>query len=772
VAQLLEQVRQRSLEAQQNQDIPFEQIVERVDPVRTMSHSPLFQVLFAWQSAPRGDLELPGLELAPIPGTAEGAAAKFDLSLTLSEADGRIAGALIFATSLYERATMERYLGYLQRVLRQMVADDGQTIDRLSLLPDAERRLVADEWNAAVSYPADACIHARFEAQVERTPGSKAVVFEDESLTYADLNARANRLAHHLRSLGVGPDAPVAICVERSLEMVVGLLAVLKAGGGYVPLDPAYPEDRLRYTLDDARPVLLLTEASLLGRFAYAGLPVVAMDADAPSWADRPATNPRVAGLSAGHLAYVIYTSGSTGRPKGVMVPHANVARLFAATDAWFGFGTDDVWTLFHSFAFDFSVWEIWGALLHGGRLVVVPRETARSPEDFYGLLCREGVTVLNQTPSAFRQLIAAQQASTSEHSLRTVVFGGEALELATLRPWFERNDDRRTQLVNMYGITETTVHVTYRPIVAADAERAGASPIGVRIPDLMTYVLDPRGEPVPIGVTGELYVGGAGAARGYLGRPGLTAERFVPDAFGAEPGARLYRTGDLGRWLADGTIEYLGRNDHQVKIRGVRIELGEIEARLAEHASIREAVVLARGDASGDKRLVAYCVAGEALDVDALRAHMGERLPDYMVPAAYVRLEAMPLTPNGKLDPKALPDPDGDAYARRGYEAPVDETEEALAEIWAEVLGVERVGRLDNFFELGGHSLLVIHLIERMRQRGLHAEVRALFVAPTLAALALALGEAAWSVEVPANLIPATAGTQDAEAEEMEFIV
>jgi amino acid adenylation domain-containing protein len=650
-------------------------------------------------------------------------------------------------------ALMNRALEVLVEALE---TSPGREIGTLDVLPRAERRRVVEEWNATdAEYPADACLHELFEAQAERTPGAAAVTFAGEELSYAGLNARANRLAHHLTARGVGPDARVAICVERGMEMVVALLAVLKAGGGYVPLDPGYPEDRLRYTLADSRPLLLLTQAALRERFADLDLPVLALDEDAPAWADLPETNPERADVGPAHLAYVIYTSGSTGQPKGVMVEHRNVARLFTATDAWFGFGTGDVWTLFHSFAFDFSVWEIWGALLYGGRLVVVPRETARSPEEFYALLCREGVTVLNQTPSAFRQLIAAQQAVGGEHALRCVVFGGEALEPATLKPWFERNDERRTRLVNMYGITETTVHVTYRPIERADTERAGPSPIGVRIPDLKTYILDARGEPVPVGVTGELYVGGAGVARGYLDRPELTAERFVRDPFSADPQARLYRTGDLGRWLADGTIEYLGRNDHQVKIRGFRIELGEIEARLAEHPGVREAVVLAREGEGAGRQLVAWYVGPAPLVVAELRAHLAARLPEYMVPAAYVHLEALPLTPNGKVDRRALPSPEGAAYARRGDEAPLGEVETAVAEIWAEVLGVEKVGRHDHFFELGGHSLLAVRLIERMRQRGLHVEVRTLFTTPILREFAAAAGAESGEVAIPPSAIP-----------------
>ncbi|WP_143518197.1 condensation domain-containing protein, partial [Pseudomonas syringae] len=412
----------------------------------------------------------------------------------------------------------------------------------------------------------------------------------------------------------------------------------------------------------------------------------------------------------------------------------------------------------FHSFAFDFSVWEIWGALLHGGRLLIVPQLVSRSPEDFYNLLCSAGVTVLNQTPSAFRQLIAAQAENTQAHSLRQVIFGGEALETAMLKPWYARQANAGTQLVNMYGITETTVHVTYYPLQPEDAQRLGASPIGRRIPDLQLYVLDARGEPVPVGVVGELYVGGAGVARGYLNREALTAERFLDNPFSHAADARMYRTGDLGRWLADGSLEYLGRNDEQVKIRGFRIELGEIEARLAECPDVRDAVVLCREDVPGDKRLVAYVTAQQPeslLDIESLREHLQSALPEHMVPAAYVQLDELPLTANGKLDRRALPVPDRSALASRGYAAPENDTEMAIARIWQDLLQLEQVGRHDNFFELGGHSLLAVKLIERMRQIDLVADVRVLFSQPTLSALAAAVGGKG-AVEVPANLIPA----------------
>ncbi|POP89713.1 amino acid adenylation domain-containing protein, partial [Pseudomonas syringae] len=412
--------------------------------------------------------------------------------------------------------------------------------------------------------------------------------------------------------------------VERDPAMIIGLLGILKSGAGYVPLDPAYPPERLAYTLGDSTPVALLSQQSVQQALPVSQVPVIYLD-DA-GLQDESVDNPQIS-VKPDDLAYVIYTSGSTGLPKGVMVEHRNVARLFSATEDWFGFNEQDVWALFHSFAFDFSVWEIWGALLHGGRLLIVPQLVSRSPEDFYNLLCNAAVTVLNQTPSAFRQLITAQGENEQAHSLRQVIFGGEALETAMLKPWYARNVNAGTQLVNMYGITETTVHVTYYPLQPEDAKRVGASPIGTRIPDLQLYLLDTCGEPVPVpvGVVGELYVGGAGVARGYLNREALTAERFLDNPFSTVPGTRLYRTGDLGRWLADGTLEYLGRNDEQVKIRGFRIELGEIEARLAEYPDVRDAVVLCREDVPGDKRLVAYVTTlhpESLLDIETLREH------------------------------------------------------------------------------------------------------------------------------------------------------
>ncbi|CRM72101.1 non-ribosomal peptide synthetase [Pseudomonas sp. 58 R 3] len=640
-------------------------------------------------------------------------------------------------------------------VLEQALENAERTVSEFSLITETDHALM-QHWNAgAGTYPSHETIHALFEAQAASRPDATALMFEGLRLSYGDLNRRANQVAHRLLSLGVRPDDRVAICVERGLEMIVGLLGILKAGAGYVPIDPAYPQERISYTLQDSAPVAVLVQQATHALVAELSVPVI--DLDSAGLQVESVMNPQVPGLTSASLAYVIYTSGSTGQPKGVMIEHRNVARLFSATEAWFDFNDQDVWALFHSFAFDFSVWEIWGALIHGGQLLIVPQLTSRAPDACYALLCSAGVTVLNQTPSAFRSLIAAQGQSELKHSLRQVIFGGEALEPGILKPWYARMANAGTQLVNMYGITETTVHVTYRALAAADACRVGTSLIGGRIPDLRVYILDAQGQPVPHGVEGELYVGGAGVARGYLNRPELNAERFLNDPFDGTAGARMYRTGDLGRWLADGSIDYLGRNDDQVKIRGFRIELGEIEARLAACDGVREAVVIAREDAPGDKRLVAYLIACEGAEPSAgeLRTQLLASLADYMVPSAFVVLERLPLTTNGKLDRKALPAPDTEAYARREYAAPQGELETTLARLWSELLGVERVGRHDQFFELGGHSLLAVKLIERMRQVGLNADVGVLFGQPTLVALAAAAGSR-HQVHVPANAIPA----------------
>ncbi|HEX2093536.1 MAG TPA: amino acid adenylation domain-containing protein, partial [Longimicrobiaceae bacterium] len=748
VGELLERVRERALSAQQNQDIPFEQVVEGVQPVRSLAHSPLFQVMFAWQNAPGGEPELPGLALAGVSRGAQQASAKYDLSLSLGESGGRIVGGLVYATSLFERATAERHLGYLRQVLEAMAAGPERGIAGLEMLPEAERRQVVEVWNAtAAPYPADLCIHELFEVQVERAPGAVALVFGGEQqVSYAELNARANRLAHHLRALGVGPDVRVGLCVERSVEMIVGVLAVLKAGGAYVPLDPEYPPERLTYMLQDSVPAVLLTQGVLAGRFEALAVPVLALDMHASTWAEQPERNPPRADLTPGCLAYVIYTSGSTGTPKGVMVEHRGASNLVAAQVRAFAVEPQSRVLQFASFSFDACVSEVFMALCRGAALHVPPPGIVLAGEALLEVLAREGITHATLPPAVLGPL--TEDAGLGP--VRTLVLAGDVVPGALVRRWAPG-----LRLINAYGPTEATVCAT---LVECRAEEGANPSIGRPVANARVYILDRAGEPVPVGVAGELFIGGAGVARGYLGRGELTAERFVPDPFGGEPGRRLYRTGDRGRWLPDGTIEFLGRADFQVKVRGYRIEPGEIEAQLSERPEVREAVVLAREDAPGERRLVAYYVGAGAVEAETLRAHLRERLPEYMVPAAYVRLEEMPLTPNGKLDRRALPAPEGNAYTRRGYEAPVGEVEQALAQIWAEVLKVERVGRWDHFFELGGHSLLAVRVLERMRQRGLHLEVRALFTMPVLAELAGEVERERVAVDVPPNLAPTPA--------------
>ncbi|MFI6118219.1 amino acid adenylation domain-containing protein, partial [Kitasatospora sp. NPDC051164] len=576
-----------------------------------------------------------------------------------------------------------------------------------------------------------------FEAQTARTPDAIALTDGDQQITYRQLNERANRLAHLLTDHGVRPETLVAVRLDRSAELVVALLAVLKAGGAYLPIDPDYPADRVAYMLDDAQPTLLLTTGS-----ADTDIPTLLLDqADVSAL---PRTNPATAVLPA-HPAYVIYTSGSTGRPKGTLIPHHNVLTLFANTDHHFGFGPHDVWTWFHSYAFDFSVWELWGPLLHGGRLVIVPFETSRTPHAFLDLLTREHVTILNQTPSAFYQLNQADAEHPHPLALRYIIFGGEALDTTKLTTWHTRHPDT-PQLVNMYGITETTVHVTHKTLHAAGTTgttgTTGTSTggtIGHGIPGLDLYVLDHTLQPVPPGVPGDLHIAGHQLARGYLNRPALTAERFTACPYG-QPGRRMYRTGDIVRWTTHGELEFVGRADEQVKIRGFRIELGEIEAALTTHPAITHATVLVREDTPGDQRLVAYTIPTPGTNTHELgtsvREFLRETLPDYMVPAAVLTLDALPLTINGKLDRHALPAPDHTRTPTTTRE-PANERETTLCAAFAEVLGLDTVGPDDSFFDLGGHSLLATRLASRIRTTlGTELPLRTLFEAPTPAAL------------------------------------
>jgi amino acid adenylation domain-containing protein len=657
-----------------------------------------------------------------------------DLSLIVfGQRDGGFRVDLTANPELYDEGAAETHHARLLDALGTFVANPDQPLGSLDLLTDAPTRVeLAERGGPRGEVPAPTGTLADvFEAAAAATPDATAVVFGTETLTYAELDARANRLAHLLRRRGVTDGEFVAVALPRCAELVVALLAVVKAGGAYVPIDPDYPADRIAFTLADADPATVITLSTV---DVADGLAL-----DDPAVADELAelpAGPVARTTTAAHPAYMIYTSGSTGRPKGVVVTNGNALRLFTATRRWFDFGPDDVWTMFHSAAFDFSVWELWGALLHGGRLVVVPYAVSRSPEEFLELLVRERVTVLNQTPSAFHQLVAAERerwALGPALALRYVIFGGEALDLGSLTDWYSRHADDSPVLVNMYGITETTVHVSYLRLGAARAARGGGSSIGVGIDDLRVYVLDSALRPAR---EGELYVGGGGVSAGYYGRPGLTAGRFVADPFGP-PGARMYRTGDLARWNADGGLDYLGRADHQVKIRGFRIELGEIEAALSAHPDVAQAAVTVREDTPGDVRLVGYVVPvpDRVPDAAGLRAHLGASLPEYMVPAAFVTLDRLSLTSNGKLDTKALPAPEFTVGEGRAARTP---EEEIICGLYAEILGVPAVGMADNFFDIGGHSLLATRLVSRIRTVfGVELPIRALFETPTPAGLA-----------------------------------
>ncbi|NEQ77289.1 MAG: amino acid adenylation domain-containing protein [Okeania sp. SIO2C9] len=793
--ELLKRVRNVCLSAYSHQDVPFQKVVEAFRPNQQVNQNPMFQVALTINSplVTEDKLGWKAFHYKVDPGIS-----KFDLTFSLLEegAEGMVIVSE-YNSDLFDATTIKRMSGHLSTMLVEIVTNPHISISELPLLTDKERHQLLVEWNdTQVNYPKDKCIHQLFEEQVERTPDAVAVVFEERQLTYHELNCQANQLAHYLQTLGVAPEVLVGICVERSVEMVVGLLGIIKAGGAYVPLDPSSPAERLSYILEDAAVPILVATKSVLSDLPQHSAQVVCLDSDLetfpssqestvnevrsqksthpsplpggevrscfcnedlspapetfrgsrrgfrPNYFDNPAI-----GVTPDNLAYVIYTSGSTGQPKGVLISHQNVTRLFRTTESIYHFNPNDCLTLFHSYAFDFSVWELWGALLYGGRLVIVPYWVSRSPKEFYDLLVQHQVTVLNQTPSAFTQLIQVdREYSADALKLRYIIFGGEALQIKSLAPWFERHGDRFPQLINMYGITETTVHVTYK-ILSTDNTEQVSSPIGKALGDLKIYILDRYLQPVPIGVTGELHISGAGLARGYLNRPELTAERFIPNPF-EDNNSKLYKTGDLARYLPDGNLEFIGRIDNQVKVRGYRIETGEIESTLTQHPTVKQTVVVAREDNFGNKGLVAYLVlesetpeVSETEQIGKLKQYLKQRLPEYMIPSGFVVLPQLPLTPNGKLDRKALPAADLVSSVSTEYVAPETDTQKVLAEIWKEVLGIEQVGMHDNFFDLGGHSLLAVRLMAEIeKQFGKNLSLAALFQGPTLEQLAILL--------------------------------
>ncbi|GAA3173334.1 hypothetical protein GCM10020001_120000 [Nonomuraea salmonea] len=765
--EVLGRVKESSLDAYAHQDVPFERLVEELAPSRSLSRHPLFQVVLTLQNVEEAALDLEGLQAGGV--AAEwGASARFDLEFSVHEAFGAdgapagLRGSLTAAADLFERESAGLLVARWIRVLAAVAADPRARLSAVPAADAAERDRALVAWQEPPAGGAALSLVELFETQAARTPEATAVVCDGAEVTYADLDARAERLARLLAARGVGPETVVPVVLERGVDVIVAMIAVLKAGGAYLPVDPGYPAARIRQLV--AGCALVVASPETAGLLPDGAGPLMVDDPAEAEPAPRVVPHPD-------QPAYVIHTSGSTGRPKGVVVTHRNVAELFAATRDHFRPGPQDAWSWFHSFAFDFSVWEVWGALLSGGRVVVVPYAVSRSPEEFLSLVEESGVSILSQTPSAFYPLMtAAARRPQAMAGVRAIVFGGEALEVGRLAGWWPYQGAAGPRLINMYGITETTVHVTFHEVTPGTV--TGGSVIGRGLPGLRVLVLDEWLAPVPPGVAGEVYVTGGQLARGYRHRPGATAERFVACPYGA-PGERMYRSGDRARWTSDGRLEYVGRADAQVKIRGFRIEPGEIESVLAAHQDVAQAAVVVREDTPGDRRLVAYAVpAGEQTGsaergrreeiglaelirgdeiglADRIRGHAAERLPAHMVPSALVLLDALPLTVNGKLDRKALPAPE---YAVGGR-APLGPREELLCEGFAHVLGLERVGVDDDFFALGGHSLLVVSLVEWLRERGVTVSVRAFFQTPTVEGLAATAGD--HQVTVPPNAIP-----------------
>jgi amino acid adenylation domain-containing protein len=743
-SELLQQVRATTLAAYDHQDLPFEKLVEALHPERSLSHTPLFQVMFVLQNAASIQVELPELTVTPL--QLEDVTARFDLTLSVTETDTELTGAFVYNSDLFDASTLDRLAEHFQTLLAGIVASPQQRVAQLPLLTAREQQQLLVEWNQTqTAYPQDKAIHQLFEAQVEQTPDAIAVVFEDQQLTYRELNDRANQLAHYLQKLGVQPDVLVGICVERSLEMIVGLLGILKAGGAYVPLDPAYPTDRINFMLSDAQVAVLLTQQHLQAELPKPGLPVICLDSDWSTIAQESTTNPN-SNVQPHDLAYVIYTSGSTGKPKGVLVEHQGLCNLALAQIDIFDVHAESRVLQFASFSFDASISEVVMTLCIGARLCLAKRETLMPGPGLLRLLQEEGITHVTLSPSALAAL-----PTTDLPNLRTIIVAGEACPPALAA---QLSAGRR--FVNGYGPTESTVCA----LAAVNPAAIATLPIGRPIANIQVYILDRQLQPVPVGVPGELHIGGAGLARGYLNRPELTQEKFIPNPFSTDYSGRLYKTGDLVRYRPDGNIEFLGRIDQQVKIRGFRVELEEIEALLSQHSEVREAVVVVREDQPGNKRLIAYIVSNrETLSTNELRQWLKDKLPEFMVPSAFALLETLPLTPNGKVNRKALaaialPS----APLETTFVAPRTPVEATLAEIWAEILGLDQVGIEHNFFELGGHSLLATQVISRIQDTlQISLPLRSIFEQQTIAELATTIVQ---------NMV------EDIEDEEMERIL
>ncbi|ETW94057.1 MAG: hypothetical protein ETSY1_36505, partial [Candidatus Entotheonella factor] len=750
--ELLAQVRQVTLEGYANEDLPFDKVVEALRPVRHLSHNPLFQVMFSFHDSPLPDLHLPGLDIR-LHEAVSNQTAKFDLDLVVipraddaqqDESHGGVEGLTLlweYNRDLFDTATIERMTEHYQTLLEGIVSNPESRMSELPLLTPVQRDQMLVAWNETAAAHDHRCIHHLFEAQVQATPNATAVVCGRQRITYQTLNAKANQLAHHLQTLGVGPEALVGICVERSIAMVIGLLGILKAGGAYVPLEPAYPPERIAFILRDAQISILVTQRALAHVMPASDVCRVELDADWEHMAQYPMDNP-VTDVQPHHLAYVIYTSGSTGAPKGVLIEHRSLVNFTHAAISAYDLSASDRVLQFASISFDAAAEELYPSLSCGATLILRTEEMMVSVEAFADASTEQLLTVWD-LPTAYWHLVTSEVASGQivlSNSLRLVIIGGERALPERVRQWHQRVG-QTPKLINSYGPTEATVVATQCDLSEVAIGRE--VPIGRPLDNVEVYVLDAYRQPVPIGVPGELYIGGAGVARGYLNRPELTEAAFIPHPFRAEPGARLYQTGDWVRYRADGHLEYVGRVDTQVKIRGLRIELGEIETVLHQHPDVQQAVVVAREDTPGTKRLVAYVAAkGLSPASEEIRQFLKQRLPDYMVPAAVVILEALPMTSSGKVDTQALPAPEASSERTdAGFAPPRDVVEACLAEIWAEILGVARVGIHDNFFELGGDSIISLQMVSRARQANLRITPKQLFQHQTIAALAAVAG-------------------------------
>ncbi|WP_431225774.1 amino acid adenylation domain-containing protein [Serratia sp. L9] len=768
VAELLTQVREFTLNAQEHQELPFDHVVERLQPHRSMEKTPLFQVMFAWENFDAVAPDMVGLDVQVI--DPQVTHVKFDLELNLGPRNNGIVGSLNYATALFDEETIERHKEYLIAVLEAMVSNENQPVSQIDLVGDAERHLLLQQWNqTAKPYPADCCIHQLFEQYAKQDPDAIALVSNTCTLSYGELNQCANALAHQLIELGVKAEDVVAICADRSPEMVIGILAVLKAGGAYLSLPHDITPERLKFMLDDAKPVVILAEQATLALFQGCAIPhrlLPQTDAVVPV-----SVNPRPQ-LMPHNLAYMIYTSGSTGNPKGVLVEHGNLVQQMVTWSQQWSLGKQDKVLQFCNTTFDVSVSEIFSALTSGATLVLRDDQWLASSADFWRLCHQYGISYLD-IPYQFWRKLCEESDGPLPPALRLVCISGEAAAPEMLERWLKRYP-ARPELVNCYGPTETTITATTNsPTLGGDHREA----IGRPTANIRIYLLSPEGLVVPRGVIGEVYIGGPGVTRGYLNLPAMTEERFLPDPFNSVSGSRMYRTGDLASYWADGRLQFHGRNDHQVKIRGFRIELGEIETQLNGHLQVKEAAVLAQ-DHKGSKRLIAYMVAAPgtaALEPMAVRQYLQNRLPDYMIPAAYVLLDKMPITANGKLDRKALPEPRESAFLFQPYEAPASRLESLIADIWQTLLGVAKVGRYDHFFELGGHSLLAVSAVNLINQASEDKiGVSDIFIAPTVKQLAQRLKSQTRTSEVvnlhqyallPADIRPLPGGHQPGKA-------